>query len=218
MRARPGHGHIDHVFVVADETLVCGVTTDVDDPQGQGDFVPACPFQDAPSVPALGEQREHPLDRFRNTKSFGDHPGDLAQRDEMRIAEPRCSGEPGNDLICPPRQGRLRRGHGPDYTGQALPLRTELPVLVVFGHTAPEYSGLVVTVDGASRIQQEAGVVGLRGDLGIDIEDVTQPHGVERGLEPMLEGESHAEVCCQTQGGDHLGGSDLIVSGLPHSL
>jgi hypothetical protein len=71
--------------------------------------------------------------------------------------------------------------------------------------------GPVGGFDVAADMHQKAGVVGLRRRGRIDVEDLTEPHGDQRGLEPMLEGESHCEIGGQAGRRDHLGSAHLIA-------
>jgi hypothetical protein len=59
---------------------------------------------------------------------------------------------------------------------------------------------------------EQAGVVRLREGLSVDAELVGEPHGDQGAVQPVLEGEPHAEVRGQAQGGDQLGASDLLAA------
>jgi hypothetical protein len=44
----------------------------------------------------------------------------------------------------------------------------------------------------------------------VDAEDLTQPHRGQGGVEAVLEGEAHSQICGQAHRGDYLGSSYLV--------
>jgi hypothetical protein len=80
----------------------------------------------------------------------------------------------------------------------------------VGGERVAEDLGGYVGVGGATRVREHAGVVGLRGRLGIEPEAVGESGRDQGALQPVLEREPHAEVGGQAQRRDHLGGANLL--------
>jgi hypothetical protein len=64
----------------------------------------------------------------------------------------------------------------------------------------------------ATDIEQKAGVVRLRRCFHVDAEALAEAHRDQRALQAVLEGQAHPEVRRQTQGRDHLRGTDLLAA------
>jgi hypothetical protein len=71
--------HTLDIFVIAHETLIRSIPTNLDDADRQRNLFTARPLKDARSVPALGEQGEHPDDRVGHPEPLGEYPGNLTQ-------------------------------------------------------------------------------------------------------------------------------------------
>jgi hypothetical protein len=78
------------------------------------------------------------------------------------------------------------------------------------GQGIAEDLGGDVRIRGAARVGEEAAVVGLRRRRAVDAEPAAEPHRDQRGVQPVLERQAHAEVGGQAQGRDQLRASDLL--------
>ena len=67
-----------------------------------------------------------------------------------------------------------------------------------------------VRIRGATRVGEQAGVVGVRRRGGVDAEPFGEPARDQRAPQPMLERKAHAQVGGQAQRGDQLRAPDLL--------
>ena len=118
--------------------------------------------------------------------------------------------EPARGLKGTHGRRALRLGQRADEPGQDLSLGPVQDGVEMGGERGPEELRGDVGVSGAARMGKQAGVIRLRRRRRVDPEPVSEPARDQRGVQPVLEREPHAEVGRQAQGPDHLRGADLL--------
>ena len=198
----------------AQHALDVDVPSHVGDPHRQRDLF-ALGVGRALSVPALVDVGEQRSDGRRHPKSLDQHPSDLAAGDVHARHHERGPGNLACDLESADGQRRPRR-HRAGHCGHHLPRLPEPHGHEVVLHRrrrVAEDPRPHMDVGGAADLLQQARVIALRGGLTVDVEALGKAHRDECAAQPVLEIESHTEIGCQRQSGDHLRRRDPPLPG-----
>ncbi len=192
------------------QVLKGGIARDLGDPHGKRNLLTAGAVEPAFSVPALGEVGEGVRRRSRKAEALGQHPGDVADGDEVRRVRPSRPRQPPGNLKRPRRRGDARRRKCVQHPDQVLAGRAVEDRHQMRRHVGTEDLGGDLGVGSAARVGEQTGVVGLRRSLGVDPEAIAKPHRGEGAVQPVLERKAMAQVGGQTQRRDQLRGADSL--------
>ena len=119
--------------------------------------------------------------------------------------------EPAGSVQRSDRRGAVRRSQRPHDAGDGLGPSAEHDRREVRGQgPLIEQVGDDLGVGGATDVEQQARVVGLGRGLRIDAQALGESHRDQGAVQTVLEGKTGAEIRCQAECCDQLGGADLI--------
>jgi hypothetical protein len=163
-----------------------------------------------PAVPALAQIEEQAGHGGGDADPLGQHARHLADGGERRPRRPRHPQQPAHCVKGAHRRRAVGVGQRAEESGEDLARSPVGNRDEVGRERVAKDLGGDVGVGRAAGVREHAGVVGLRGRLGIEPEAIGESGRDQGALQPVLERETHAGVGRQAQRPDHLRGADEL--------
>jgi hypothetical protein len=195
----------------AQHSLKRGVSSHLHDPHRQWDLIALRTARLALAIPALGDMGEQRPNGSGQAEPVGQHLRHLAQGGDLALEQQRQLRNPERKLPRTHQRRVTRWSQRPHEPRHHLGPRPE-PGRKCVGRQRvliAEDLGGDVGICGAADVEQQARVVRLRRRLRIDAQSFAEPHRDQRAVQPVLEGNTDAEVSRQRQRRDQFRGADL---------